>query len=76
MYLRISYLQQISEAAPPKTQEKSGDTPGIRTKPEEFPQFFPQVWKTLGRDQTRMVRFAADSTPRMTWDFEKRGRRL
>jgi hypothetical protein len=22
--------------------------------PGEFPQLFPQVWKTMGRDQTRM----------------------
>ena len=25
-----------------------------RAIPGDFPQLFPQVWKTLGRDQTRM----------------------
>jgi hypothetical protein len=25
-----------------------------RSPIKEFPQFFPQVWKTLGRDQRRM----------------------
>src|SRR5262245_6048092 len=33
----------------------------------EFPQFFPQVWKSLGRDQTRI-------SP--TGDEESEGRRL
>jgi hypothetical protein len=28
----------------------------------EFPQFFPQVWKTLGRDQTRIAKAAAGSS--------------
>src|SRR5205085_12267291 len=28
--------------------------PEVHALKLEFPQFFPQVWKTLGRDQTRM----------------------
>jgi hypothetical protein len=33
---------------------KTGVKSGIGPKLSEFPQFFPQVWKTLGSNQTRM----------------------
>jgi hypothetical protein len=41
----------------------------------DFPQFFPQVWKTLGRDQTHM-RLFGDRTIEKDADFNTKPLRL
>ena len=45
---------RICGFAPVRTPEKSQGTRPRSTVPVDFPQIFPQVWKTLVRDQTRM----------------------
>jgi hypothetical protein len=40
--------------APRADRMKSGAKNRVLMIPPDFPQFFPQVWKTLGRDQTPM----------------------
>jgi hypothetical protein len=47
-------LQGIATFACPQIRAKSGLNLWRRAKSGDFPQFFPQVWKTLGRDQIDM----------------------
>jgi hypothetical protein len=45
---------RLSRSALAKKRDFSGLKPSDFAQPRDFPQFFPQVWKTLGRDQTCM----------------------
>src|SRR5262249_9665033 len=47
-------LVRFSDFRPRLTGCKYGEKSASSAISGEFPQFFPQVWKTLGRDQTYM----------------------
>jgi hypothetical protein len=45
-------LTAFSTFAPRQNRVIPASIEGQPIRTREFPQFFPQVWKTLGRDQT------------------------
>ena len=49
--------------APPQSIEKSAQKPNVPKDLLDFPQFFPQVWKTLGSDPIRMSFLKVGSVP-------------
>jgi hypothetical protein len=48
------FLTAFSGFASAETRDIPALNPRVPAELRDFPQFFPQVWKTLGRDQTRM----------------------